>query len=87
MQSSRQSMVETLAGTAIGFVVSVLLWEFVVKPVWHLETSLVSNLTITLLFTTVSIARSYVVRRFFNHVNKKNSKAHENTTYRDYRNC
>lgn len=67
-------MVETLIGTAVGFCLSVAIWEFVVKPVWHLNTAFVSNLQITALFTVVSIARGYVLRRFFNHLHTNNKK-------------
>lgn len=74
MQSARHSLIETLIGTAIGFVVSVLVWELVVNPVWHLETSFVSNLSITALFTIVSVIRGYVVRRIFNVLAHKNNK-------------
>ena len=74
MQTRKGSMTETLVGTAVGFCLSVTIWEFVVKPVWHLNTAFVSNLQITLLFTVVSIARGYVLRRFFNHLHHKNNR-------------
>lgn len=85
MQTAKHSMVETLVGTAVGFGVSVALWEVAVKPIWGIETSFVENLSITLLFTVASIARGYVVRRFFNMLHNKNNKkvAHDNT-YRSY---
>lgn len=86
MQSSRQSMVETLTSTAVGFALSVTVWEFVVKPVWSIDTSFAENISITLLFTVVSIARGYVLRRIFNnmltHKNKK--KQSHATTDRNY---
>jgi predicted membrane protein len=82
MQTSRQALTETLIGTAVGFILSLLVWQFVVRPFWGLQTTFVSNLNITLLFTVVSIARGYVVRRFFNMLTHKNNKSHkhENTT-------
>jgi len=85
VQSSRQSMVETLVGTAVGFGLSVAVWEFVVKPGWGLQTSFVENISITLLFTVVSIARGYVLRRIFNNMltHKNKNKSHE-TTDRNY---
>ncbi|MBT2325534.1 hypothetical protein J7E62_24680 [Variovorax paradoxus] len=84
MQSKRGSLLETLFGTASGFVISLLVWEFVVKPLWKLDTSFVENLSITMLFTVVSVARSYVVRRFFNWLNNKNNNSHV-TTRRNHR--
>lgn len=80
MQTRRGSLFETLFGTASGFVISLLVWEFVVKPLWQLNTSFVENLGITMLFTVVSVARSYVVRRFFNWLNNKNNKSHVTTS-------
>lgn len=77
MQSRLQSLLEQLINTATGFCISVLVWEFAVKPIWEIKTSFAENLTITLLFTVVSIARGYATRRVFNfidtHKNKKNS--------------
>lgn len=74
MQSKTQSMIETLTSTVVGFVLSVLVWEFIVKPIWDLHTSFVENISITLLFTVVSILRGYVLRRCFNHLHHKNNR-------------
>lgn len=77
MQSRKGSLTESVANTAVGFVLSVVVWELVVKPVWDIHTTFVQNVQITLLFTVISIVRGYGVRRFFNHVNKKKKKPHE----------
>lgn len=78
MQSKRQSLLESLGGTAIGFIISVLVWQYVVNPVWDLKTGIVDNLNITLLFTVVSVIRSYYVRRLFNMWHKNNNNTHDN---------
>lgn len=65
MQSRRQSLIETLAGVAIGFVVSMLI-SMVVYPLHGHAFSLAQNASITVIFTVVSILRGYWVRRFFN---------------------
>lgn len=65
MQSRRQSLIETLAGVAIGFVVSMLI-SMVVYPLHGHAFSLTQNASITVIFTVVSILRGYWVRRFFN---------------------
>lgn len=65
MQTRRQSLIETLAGVAIGFVVSMLI-SMVVYPMHGHAFSLAQNASITVIFTVVSILRSYWVRRFFN---------------------
>lgn len=74
MQSKRGSLVEVVSGTAVAFLISLFLQHCVVDPVWHLNTSFVQNLSITALFTVVSVARSYVWRRLFNWLTNKNKK-------------
>jgi hypothetical protein len=66
MQSKLESFIESNANTFIGFIGSMLIWEFVIKPLWHLQTSFTDNFTITMLFTVWSIARGYGTRRYFN---------------------
>lgn len=51
--------------TAIGFVLSVIT-SLIVFPLYGLPLSFNTNLHITFWFTLVSIARGYVVRRWFN---------------------
>lgn len=53
-----------------GFFVSLVLWSLVVVPVWNLPVRMGDNLAITLLFTVVSVIRSYVWRRIFNNRTK-----------------
>lgn len=64
-QSRRMSLIETLAGVAIGFAVSVAA-SFVVYPMFGHSFTLSQNIGITVIFTVLSIARGYVVRRVFN---------------------
>jgi len=85
VQTAKGSLVETLVGTAVGFGVSVLLWEVAVKPIWGIETSFVENLSITTLFTIASIARGYVVRRFFNYMHtNKNKRVQYDNSHRNH---
>lgn len=65
-QSKRASLLEALVNVTVGFLVSLIVWTFVVVPIWNLPVSMHENLQITLLFTAVSVARSYVWRRVFN---------------------
>lgn len=69
-QSRRHSMIEACAGTAIGFVVSVLA-SMVVYPAHGHRFTLAENISITLIFTVLSVVRSYVVRRAFNALHRK----------------
>lgn len=69
MQSKRQSLIETVTSTLIGLAVS-FLTQIIVFPIYNLEVNFSQNLQITLIFTIVSIARGYFVRRIFNKKNR-----------------
>lgn len=64
-QSRKASLAESIISTALGFVVSMGILEFV-NQVWGLALSLTDNMAITALFTVASVLRQYVVRRGFN---------------------
>lgn len=64
-QTRLSSLIESLLNVAIGFVVSVLLTALVFPAYGH-QVSFAQNLQITAIFTVASIARSYVLRRWFN---------------------
>jgi hypothetical protein len=63
-QSRRMSLIEAIANVVVCFAVA-LLTQIAVFPVFGLQVSLSENLAIGVLFTTVSIGRSYVLRRVF----------------------
>ncbi len=65
MQSRLMSLVEALANVAIGFLIA-LAAQMVIFPLFGLVASFGEHLAIGALFTVVSIARSYVLRRLFN---------------------
>lgn len=86
MQTRTKSLLEQLANTGVGFVISLLVWEFIVKPVWGIQTKFIDNLNITFLFTVVSVARGYATRRIFNLIDHKNNKkACDENTVRNHR--
>jgi hypothetical protein len=64
-QTKIGSLLETLAGIAIGFVVSLVLTA-VVMPAYGHQVTMGDNLQITGIFTIASIIRGYLVRRWFN---------------------
>lgn len=74
MQSRLESTVEALLNIGSGFIISLLLWTFVIVPVWDLPVKMHDNLAITSLFTVVSIVRSYIWRRIFNRILVKRYK-------------
>lgn len=63
-QSRKESLIETVINTAFGFLVSALAWP-IVAIVAGYPYSLSHNMAITGFFTILSVARGYVVRRFF----------------------
>ena len=65
MQSRTMSLIEALANVLIGYGVAVTT-QAVVFPLFGLHASLDQNLAIGLIFTIVSLVRSYALRRLFN---------------------
>ena len=72
MQSRRMSLIEALSNVAIGYGVAVLT-QIAVFPLFGLHVSLSDNLLIGALFTLVSVARSYAVRRMFERMRSWNA--------------
>lgn len=64
-QTRLGSLIESLINVLIGFGVSLALTA-VVLPAYGHAVTLGDNLQITLIFTVASIARSYLLRRYFN---------------------
>ena len=64
-QSRFVSMVEASASTAVGFVVSLLVWRYVVRPIFGYDGSVFEDLAITIIFTIASVLRCYLIRRLF----------------------
>lgn len=65
MQTRRQSMIETAASVAIGYLVA-LASQLAIFPLFGIHATLSDNLLIGAWFTVISIIRGYFVRRFFN---------------------
>lgn len=68
-QSRLMSAVESVANVAVGYSVAVAT-QAVVFPMFGLRASLGDNLKIGLIFTVVSLARSYALRRVFNRLHQ-----------------
>jgi len=71
-QTKKQSFIESLTNVAIGYVIS-LASIFILFPLLGINSSISKNLIITLYFTILSILRSYVIRRYFNNKEPKDS--------------
>lgn len=65
MQTRLQSLIEAWANVAIGYFVA-LAAQLIVFLLYDIEVSMSQNIQIGLIFTVVSIARSYALRRLFN---------------------
>ena len=63
-QSRAMSLVEAVANVTVGFGVAVVT-QILIFPVFELQTTLVQNLKMGAVFTVVSIARSFALRRLF----------------------
>lgn len=67
MQSKFSSGLEVVTTTAIKFVISMLIWRFIVAPLYDMPYDVQTNLGITCIFTVSSIITGYFIRRRFNH--------------------
>ena len=65
MQSRTGSMIEVVANYAFGFAVAWAMARWLL-PVWGFRAEASAATQATLIFTAVSILRSYLCRRFFN---------------------
>lgn len=64
-QPKRYSLLESLTNVLVGFVVGIVS-NIVVLPLFGLLVSTKDSILIAVIFTFISIARSYTLRRAFN---------------------
>jgi len=67
MQTKTFSLIEAITSTLIGFIVSLIV-QLIIYSIMDIRVTITQNLTITTVFTIVSIFRGYLVRRFFNKI-------------------
>ena len=72
-QSRDMSLVEVVADVAVGQGVAVAT-EVLIFPVFGLHTTLAQNLKMGAVFTVVSIARSFALRRVFEAIRMRSAK-------------
>lgn len=75
-QSRLASLLEAKANVAFGYVVSVAAGQFI-YPLFDASITLTDNMGITLFFTVLSLARTYLTRRFFNWLQTRKVSAPE----------
>ena len=64
-QTRLESLAEVCLNVAIGWIVA-LLTQLLVFPLFGINVTVGQQLSISVIFTTVSIIRSYIIRRWFN---------------------
>ena len=74
MQSRIGSVIESVANIAVGFGVA-LASQMLIFPLYGVHLSLHDNAMITVWFTFISLARSYILRRTFNSITVRRLRA------------
>jgi hypothetical protein len=64
-QSKIESLIEVCINVAVGWVIA-LMTQLIVFPMFGIQVTLGEQLSISVIFTVVSIIRGYVIRRWFN---------------------
>jgi len=72
-QSRTMSLIESVANVVVGYGVAVVT-QILVFPVFGLHTTLAQNLKLGLIFTSISLIRSFTLRRIFEVVRVKSDK-------------
>jgi hypothetical protein len=65
-QTRLGSLIEALANVAVGFGINYAMNLVILNGIMGMSITLTENLYIGLMFTVVSVARSYILRRGFN---------------------
>ena len=65
MQSKKDSLIESLTSTTIGWLIGVIL-NLTILPLFDYNITVIDSLWVSLIFTVVSVIRGYIIRRFFN---------------------
>lgn len=65
MQHKKYSLLESIVNVVVGYFIA-LLTQILLFPLLGIAVSLKQNIMIGVVFTIISIARSYLLRRIFN---------------------
>jgi len=66
MQTKLQSLLEAIINVSSGYILAVIT-AMVALPIFGLKISLFESMGLSAIFTVVSVARTYCIRRFFNY--------------------
>lgn len=68
MQTKKQSLIEQIVSVGTGFLIAQIL-ILCLLPCWDTQTlTLMDSITISSIFTSCSLIRGYLLRRYFNRV-------------------
>lgn len=70
MQSRRMSLVEVAVSYVVGFTLAWLI-TFYILLVWGLQQNISTATWSTVIFTVVSVVRTYIIRRVFNRMGRQ----------------
>lgn len=68
-QSKKHSALESVTNVVIGLITSIVT-QMILYPILGIPVSFSQNLIITAVFFVISFVRGYVIRRFFNRIQK-----------------
>jgi len=68
-QTRRQSLIEAVINIVVGFGINTAL-NFTVFPIFGWHITMKQNIALGVIYTIVSIARSYCLRRVFNRLHR-----------------
>jgi len=66
-QTNRQSMIEVVSNTLVGFITSIGI-SVIIFPIMGIPVTLNENVSITFIFTVFGLIRGFVMRRIFNKI-------------------
>ena len=65
-QPKHHSFFEACFNVSIGWLISVVVGQLVIYPLFDIELTLVENMGATAMFTVVSVVKAYYIRRLAN---------------------
>ena len=77
MQTRKGSLLEATLNIGSGFIVAMFVWQLIAAPLFGYEVTLADNFWLTMIFTVVSVVRSYIWRRIFNYYIVKKGQKNE----------
>lgn len=64
MQTKKHSIIESICNVLIGYMIAII-GQLIIFPILEKDFSAADNIITGIFFTALSLARSYILRRFF----------------------